>query len=148
MGENFINCDYLNDNDKIILSLTKITQSKSYSGKKKKKRSYYWRLTCHEQFENSSRLGVQNNRDPDSHVCIVQSDRFVSKYLMGAWLQCVSTRARQRFKETFYYQSFLYPWKSSFPSLPTGKQTMCRLSGKEVELKLRLANQTRRQVER
>ena len=50
-------------------------------------KNYYRRLTCHEQFENSSRLGVQNGRHPDPHICIVQSDRLVSKCVMGTWLQ-------------------------------------------------------------
>ena len=36
---------------------------------------------------------------------------------------------------TFCYQSFLSPSISSFSSLPTGKQTTCRWSGKEVENK-------------
>ena len=45
--------------------------------------------TCQEQFENSSRLGVLNDRDPDPQIWIVQSDRFISKFILDAWLQFV-----------------------------------------------------------
>ena len=54
---------------------------------KEKSKSYYWWLTCHEQFENSSRLGMLNDHDLNPHICIVQSDHLISTYLMGAWLQ-------------------------------------------------------------
>ena len=89
MGEKLINCEWLHYNAGIISSLTKITQSKSYSGKRTKVKSYYGRLICHEQFEDSSRLGVLNNRDPDPHVCIVKSYHRVSKYVIDTWLQFV-----------------------------------------------------------
>ena len=32
-----------------------------------------WWLTCHEQWQNSSGLGVPSDRNPDPHICIVQS---------------------------------------------------------------------------
>ena len=50
-----------------------------------------------EQFENSSRFGVQNDRHPDPHI--VQSDRLVSKYGMGAWLQFVYVSKRTVYKQ-------------------------------------------------
>ena len=60
----------------------------------KKNKSSYWRVTRHEKFENPSRLGVLNDRDPDPFICIVQSDRLISKYVMGAWLQFVYLNKR------------------------------------------------------
>ena len=61
-------------------------QFKSYKAKvtQVKIKSYYSRLTCPEQFENSSRFGMLRNRDPDPHIRIVQSDRGISKYVLGA----------------------------------------------------------------
>ena len=35
-----------------------------------------------------------NDRDPDPHIRIVQSDRLISKYVMGAWLQFVYVSKR------------------------------------------------------
>ena len=39
-----------------------------------------------------------NDRDPELHICMVQSDSLISKYVMGAWLQClyVSNRTFSR----------------------------------------------------
>ena len=47
-----------------------MTHVKEKKKKKKKIKSYYWGLTCHEQLENSSRLGVLNDRDADPHIRI------------------------------------------------------------------------------
>ena len=41
------------------------------------------------QFQNSSRVRMLNDLDPNPHICMVQSDRLVSKYLMSTWLQFV-----------------------------------------------------------
>ena len=51
--------------------------------KKKKLTAVTDDLSCHEQFENSSRLGELKNRDPGPHLRIVQSDRLVSQYVPG-----------------------------------------------------------------
>ena len=46
----------------------------------KERKSYHFRLICHEQFEiPSGRLGVLTDRGPHPHICIVQSDRLVSR---------------------------------------------------------------------
>ena len=37
----------------------------------------------------ASRCGVLNNRDPGLHICIVQSDHLVFKYVLDTWLQFV-----------------------------------------------------------
>ena len=60
----------------------------------KKIQSYYWRLSLHKPFENTSRHGVLKDCDLDPHDCIVQFDRLVSKHVMGARLQfvCLSKR--------------------------------------------------------
>ena len=52
------------------------------------------RINLSEQFKSSSRFSVLNDRDPDSHICIVQFDRLVSIYVMGAWLQFVYVSKR------------------------------------------------------
>ena len=103
---------------------TKVTQEKKIE-------RCYWRLVCHKQFENSSRLGVLNDRDPYQHICIVQSDRHISKFVMGAWLQFVYV-SKRTFSRNILLLEFSFPSKSSFSILPIGKQTMCRWSGKEV----------------
>ena len=99
--------------------------------KKKKLTAVTDDLSCHEQFENSSRLGVLNDGDPYQHICIVQSDRHISKFVMGAWLQFVYV-SKRTFSRNILLLEFSFPSKSSFSILPIGKQTMCRWSGKEV----------------
>ena len=83
-----------------------------------------------------------NDRDPDPYICIVQTDRLIFKYIIGAWLQFVyvSKRTfssnillRERFFFVVFVFVFVFPLISSFSILPTGKHTMCRWSGKEVE---------------
>ena len=98
----------------------------------KENKSKVMTITCHEQFENSSRLGVPKDRDPDPHICIMQSDRLVSKYVMSAGLQFVYI-SKRTFSSNSSLLEFSFPSNSSFSILPTGKQTMCKLSGKEVE---------------
>ena len=85
----------------IVLSL-KHSKQKCHRLKtnKPKTKSYYWRSTCYEQFENSSRLDVLNDRDPDQHICIVQSDRLISKFVMGPGCS-LFTWTRGRLQETF-----------------------------------------------
>ena len=73
----------------------------------KKNKSSYWRVTRHEKFENPSRLGVLNDRDPDPHISIVQSDRLISNYLMGAWLQFVYVSKTKKKKKTFSGKHFV-----------------------------------------
>ena len=87
---------------------------------KKGIKSYNWRLTCHEQFENSSRLGVLNDRDPDPHIRVVQSDRLVSKYVMSAWLRFVCVNKRM-FSSGILSLEFSFPLE--FSILSTGEQT-------------------------
>ena len=36
-----------------------------------------------------------NDPNPDSNICIVQSDCLVSNYVMGAWLQFVSLQVQE-----------------------------------------------------
>ena len=95
-------------------------------------KSYYGRLTCHEQFENSSRLGVLNDRDQDPYICIVQSDRLILKYVAGCWLKFVYVSKRTS-SSNILLLDFSFPSISSFSVLPTEKQMMCRWSRKEVE---------------
>ena len=76
--------------------------------------SYYWRLPCHEQFENSSRLGALNNRDPDPHICIVQSDSlfflsFFFKYVTEAWLKFVYV-SKRTFSRKILLPRFSFPF--------------------------------------
>ena len=59
-----------------------------------------------EQFENSSRFGVQNDRHPDPHI--VQSDRLVSKYGMGAWLKSVHV-SKTTFSTNILLPDFPFP---------------------------------------
>ena len=66
----------------------------------------------------------------DSHICIVQSDRFVSKYVMGAWLQFVYV-SKRTFSSNMLILEFSLFSNSLF--LPTGKHTVCTWSRKEVE---------------
>ena len=67
-SEGNINQQLLHFDDEIISSIVQVRQSKTdrevKEEEEKKIKSHYWRLACHEQFENSSRLGVLNNRDP------------------------------------------------------------------------------------
>ena len=72
----------MNDSGEIMSFLAQVTVKLTPV---KGKQSKAVRLTCHELFEKSSSLGVPNNRDPDPHICIVKSDRLVSKYVMGAF---------------------------------------------------------------
>ena len=99
---------------------------------KKKKKKNQKRLTCHEHFENLSRLGVLNDGDPDPHIRIAQYDRLISKYVMGAWLQFVYVSERT-FSGNILLLEFSFLSNSSFSILPAGKQTMCRYNGKKVE---------------
>ena len=73
-----------------------------------------------------------NDGYPDLHFCIVQSDRLISKYVMGAWLQFVYV-SKRTFSSNILSLEFSFPSNSSFPILPTGKQAKCRWSGMEVE---------------
>ena len=38
---------------------------------------------------------MPNDPDPDPHICILQSDGLVSKYVLGAWLQFVDGNKRR-----------------------------------------------------
>ena len=97
---------------------------------KRKIKSYYRWLTCHEQFQKSSRIGVLNDRNLDPFICTVQSNRLVSKQLCNGCVVAVCSRKQGNvFGVTFYYESFVFPSNSSVSFLLTGKQT----SGKEVE---------------
>ena len=44
-------------------------------------KSCYWRLTRHEQFENSSRLGLLNDHDADQHICMCSLNVFFLLFL-------------------------------------------------------------------
>ena len=70
-----------------------MTQRKSYHIKEHIK-SYYWRLTCHEQLENSRRLGVLNNRDPDQHVGLDDDDDDDDVYFYSAWFHTLECSVR------------------------------------------------------
>ena len=62
--------------------------------KEKKNQELLLTIKCYEQLENSSRRDVMNDRDPDLHVCIMQSDHLIFNYVMGAWLQFVYVSKR------------------------------------------------------
>ena len=49
-----------------------------------------------------------NNRDPGQHICIVLSDRLVSKYVMGAWLQFVYM-SKKTFLSDIFLPDFSFP---------------------------------------
>ena len=83
-----------------------------------------------------------NNNDPGPHICIVQSERLVSKCVMGAWFQFVDV-GKKTFSTNSLLPEFFFPLNSSFSILQTGKQKTYRLSGKEVEFNQGLANDAR-----
>ena len=64
-----------------------------------------------------------NDCDPGLHICIVQSDRLIFKYAMGAWLQFVYMNKRT-FSSNLLLLEFSFPSNFSFSILPTGKQTI------------------------
>ena len=85
-------------------------------------------MNLSEQFDSSSRLCVLNDRDLDPHICILQSDRLIFKYVIGAWLQFVYV-SKRTFSSNILLLEFSFPSISSFSVLPTS-QTICEWSGK------------------
>ena len=75
---------------------------------------------------------MPNDRNPDPHVRIVQSDRLVSRYVIGAWLHFVYM-SKRTFSSNILLPEFSFSLISSFSIPPPGKQMMYRWSGKEVE---------------
>ena len=122
---------YLHYDDEMMSFLASITHSRSDSGKRQIK-SCYWRLTCHKQFDNSSRFGMLNDRDSEPHILVVQSDRPVSKYVMVVWLQFCLRERKKVFKEHLVTRAF-FVLKLFTLHFTTGKQTMNTWSGKAVE---------------
>ena len=87
--------------------------------------------TCRGHSENSCRLGVLSEPDPDPRIRIVQSDRLISQVCnVRSAPVYVSNRT---FSSNNFALEFSFPSNSSFPILPTGKQTMRGRSGKKVE---------------
>ena len=66
------------------------------------------------QFENSSKLGVLKDRDPDPQIFILQSDRFIFEYVMGAWLQFVHV-SKRTFAGKTLLPEFSFPHGLTFP---------------------------------
>ena len=48
------------------------------------------------------------DRDPAPHICIVQPDRLISNYLMGAWLQFVYV-SKKTFSSNILLVEFFFP---------------------------------------
>ena len=49
-----------------------------------------------------------NNNDPGPHICIVQSERLVSKCVMGAWFQFVDV-GKKTFSTNSLLSEFFFP---------------------------------------
>ena len=111
-----------------------------------KKRSYCWLLTCHEQFKNSSRPSVLNAWDPDPHICIVQSDRLLSKFVTGDWLQLVYMSKRTSSSNIFLLE-FSFPLKFFILQSTNREADDVQMEQRGSWIKSRLANPMRRQVE-
>ena len=62
---------------------------------------------------------------------MIATDRLIFKYVMGAWLQFVYV-SKGTFSSNILLLEFSFSLISSFSSLPTGKQTICRWSGKKL----------------
>lgn len=135
-----INSQYLycSGENLIVFSLNHTKQKWPPWEKKKKGQSYSRRLTCHEHFQNSSRLAVLMIAIQIHTFVLCNLTVLFPIYVMGASLQCDYVS-----KGTFssgmllldFFFLFLFLSNSLYCIPQTGKQTKCSWSRKLKEIK-------------
>ena len=82
-----------------------------------------------------------NDLDPDPHICIVQSDRLVSKCVMGAWLQFVYG-SKRTFSSNLVLPEFPFPLEFFIRHSTNSEADDVQMERKGSSIKLKLASQT------